>query len=90
MQTSFARIFSDLRNHTLHLDGAWPLGARPGPVTVTVRCWWSKTELQQKCVTVDWKVYYEQYQLREEGGVGDAAGKLEAANKPGWMTKQHG
>ena len=27
------------------------------------------------------KVYYEQYQLREEG-VGDAGGKLEAANKP--------
>ena len=28
------------------------------------------------------KVYYEQYQLREEGGVGDAGGKLEAANMP--------
>ena len=28
------------------------------------------------------KIYYEQYQLREEGGMGDAGGKLEAANKP--------
>ena len=28
------------------------------------------------------KVYYERYQLREEGGVGDTGGKLEAANKP--------
>ena len=28
------------------------------------------------------KVYYEQYQLREEEGVGDADGNLEAANKP--------
>ena len=28
------------------------------------------------------KIYYEQYQLREEGRVGDAGGKREAANKP--------
>ena len=28
------------------------------------------------------KIYYEQYQLREEGGVGDAGGKREAANTP--------
>ena len=28
------------------------------------------------------KICYEQYQLREEGGVGDAGGKREAANKP--------
>ena len=40
----------------------------------------------QQCVTVSResskKVYYEQYQLREEGGAGDAGGKLEAANMP--------
>ena len=28
------------------------------------------------------KIYYEQYQLREEGGMGNAGGKREAANKP--------